>query len=290
MNADADELLEAIERVHHGGLWFPPAETRSLFTSAARDLETTAEGRRSRLAGILLGVIPLAGAVSAVLSLLWRQYLGQIGVRPVDLAVDPGTRVIDVFFAFMAVIGIFGPIFFVSRWLDLIQVSQKPSGAAAWLLRRPVLTKLALSAVTVVVGGALFWYAPLVATLLIGPLVLVAIVASTVGLSDELPAAFRLDVGPGRLLVGALVTVSIFLAALSYEVLVIGPDFGRSGVLGVIGPTVLGFRAQPVLAFEAESGGPVGRCCIWGAMPTSTSSSIPATTTRCHSSRSEPCG
>ena len=52
------------------------------------------------MTGIMIGLIPLTGMVAALMSYLWRKYLGQIGVRPVDLAIDPTSRVVDAISTF----------------------------------------------------------------------------------------------------------------------------------------------------------------------------------------------
>ncbi|GAG75426.1 unnamed protein product, partial [marine sediment metagenome] len=71
-------------------------KTYEVLEEAAGELVVTSEERRNRLTQIVLGIIPLSGLVAAITALLWRQYWGHIGVRVVDLGVDPTTRVTDV--------------------------------------------------------------------------------------------------------------------------------------------------------------------------------------------------
>ena len=40
------------------------------------------------------------------------------------------------------------------------------------------------------------------------------------------------------------------------EVTVIGPDFDPNGARGFLAPTVLGFSAQPMQAYDVDNGGP----------------------------------
>jgi hypothetical protein len=47
-----------------------------------------------------------------------------------------------------------------------------------------------------------------------------------------------------------------FLTVLTVEATVVGPDFGPSGAREFIAPTVLGFSAQPMQAYDVNEAGP----------------------------------
>ena len=70
------DLVGAFRAAKQGGSWFPEDEMRGILASVADDLDTTAAVRRSRMTGIFLGLIPLTGLIEALLSYLWRKYLG----------------------------------------------------------------------------------------------------------------------------------------------------------------------------------------------------------------------
>ena len=60
----------------------------------------------------------------------------------------------------------------------------------------------------------------------------------------------RLD--PRRAFVGGLFAVVVFLTVLSTEAMVLGPEFEPDGAHGFLAPRVLGFKAQPMLAFAVD--------------------------------------
>ena len=108
-----EEASEAIQQVNQGQHWLPLEDTYEVLGDAASELSVTAQERRGRLGQLLLGIIPLTGMIAAITAYLWRSYWGQIGVRVVDLGVDPTTRMIDVLVSLLMVVGIFGPLLFV---------------------------------------------------------------------------------------------------------------------------------------------------------------------------------
>ena len=135
ITADAEprEFADAVRTVHAGQPYLPSEETLAVLGSVAEDLDVTAAERRSRLTGIVIGLIPLTAAMAAIISLLWRKYVGDIGVRPVDLAIDPGSRVVDAFAFVSLVIGVFGPLLFVASWLNLLRAASEDQPRRAWL-------------------------------------------------------------------------------------------------------------------------------------------------------------
>jgi DNA-binding NarL/FixJ family response regulator len=256
VNAEPAEFAEAIRTVAGGDHWMPSDVTRAVLADTADDLDVTSAERRSRLTGILIAFIPLAGLIAALLSLLWRRYLAQIGVRPVDLAIDPASRVIDALFTLLLVIALFGPLVFVSTWLDLIRQSRLSRGPVAGLLRHPHLAWLLTAIVVLAVSLFFATGTGIFAVLVIGPIVTLALLARAIDLSDELPPALRIQASPIRTLVGALSVLLAFLAVVTVEVTVVGPDFGPGGARGFLAPTVLGFSAQPMQAYDVDTGGP----------------------------------
>jgi len=256
VDAHPDEFAAALKAVMEGGTWFPDDEIRDVLADVAGDLDTTSAERRSRMTGILIGLIPVTGAIAALMAYLWRKYLGQIGVRPVDLAVDPASRVVDAIVALSTVLGVFGPLLFVGSWLDLLRGSRADRGPIAWLLEKPRTAHLLASICVLAITGFMAIGPDLLLVLVIGPAVAVAVIARVADTSDELPRFLRIEkVRPMRMLVGAGVALVLFMAVLGGETLLVGPNLGPGGAGGYIVPRVLGFKAQPMLAYDVESGG-----------------------------------
>lgn len=253
VDAEPDEFAEAALAVRAGGTWLPDDTTLGALRDASHDLEVTSGERRSRLAAILVGLIPLAGVLAAIWSLLWRRYLGHIGVRPVDIAVDPSTRTVDAFAGLFIQLGWFGPLLYLHSWTDLISAARQQRSGRRLERGSRRLVMLTMGVLVVCVGAPLAGYADLVLLAFVGPVVAVSILAEILGLSDSLPAPIRLTLrSPLRAAVAGATIVFVFLAALSTEALVLGPSFSEKGVEGVIAPRLLGFRAQPVLVTDVN--------------------------------------
>jgi hypothetical protein len=208
--------------------------------------------------------------VAAIMAYLWREYWGHIGVRVVDIGIDPTTRMIDVLVVLLVVIGAFGPLMFVKSWVVAI---------GAWMGERPRLAGAAAKAhglhlAGVPVGKLLFsqWVArvlmallvlsfmlllnrlmPLLVVLFFGPAVGIILLANLLDLDDELPEALHLPhLEPGRVLSFLGVVIIVFLLALGAEVWIMGPDLRTDGLHGVLAPEVLGFRARPVMLYDLD--------------------------------------
>jgi len=256
VDAESSEFAAAVSAVANGGTWFPEEEVRGVLSAVADDLDTTSTERRSRLTGILIGLIPVAGVLAALLTFIWRKYLGQIGVRPIDLAVDPASRVVDVVVTLTLALGIFGPLMFVGHWLDLLRGSRINRGPIAWLLDRPAVAYVVASVGVLMVTGFLAVGPDVVLVMVIGPTVAMAVIARAADLTDELPPFLRLEkIRPMRMLIGAGAALVLFMALLAAEGLFVGPDLGTRGAGGWIAPRVLGFKAQPMQAFDVDKGG-----------------------------------
>lgn len=237
----------------NGGAFLPDVEVREMLMVEADDDLTSTE-RESRLRNLVLGLIPLTGGLAALISLLWRRYLGQIGVRPVDLAVDPATRIADVFFTISVLVGLIGPLVFVGSWLDLL-VRSTGDRLGAWILRHRQLSRLFLSLVTVAATITLANLGQLLFALFVGPFVAALLLAKIFDLDDDLPAALRITrLRASRAAAGAGVLFVLLLALLSYEVIIRGPAFDAEGEAGWMAPTVLGFNAEPVEVTLVEDG------------------------------------
>ena len=248
--AEPTEFAEAIRALHAGGSWLPSDETQAVLSSVGEELEVTAAERRSRLTGIVLGLIPLAGALAAILTLLWRKYLAHVGVRPVDLAIDPASRVIDGVSLALLLVGFFGPLLYVGNLIDLFSSDE---GETAHSVRWRKTIHVAISLAWLAVASILDVFADLVLIVMIGPVVVVSLLAATVDLTDQLPAVMRIrGAHPGRIVAGGLAALMLVLTVLSVEVLIAGPDFRTDGVHGILAPRVLGFRAQPMEAFAVD--------------------------------------
>jgi DNA-binding NarL/FixJ family response regulator len=269
-DAAPSEFAAAIWQVHQGEPWLPLRQTYEVLQEGAGELEVLAEQRRDRLTQILLGLIPLTGLVAGITAYLWRQYWGAIGVRVVDLGVDPTTRMIDLLFILLVVIGVFGPLLFVGTWVRAVD---------SWIEGKPWSARLAAKAVSLRLGNLtvgrlvfsrrvawgvmallvlsvmllLYWFAPLIVVLFFGPVVGIVLVVNLLDLTDQLPPALRLPRLDVWRVVGSLgVVVFIFLFLLGAEVMILGPDLRPDGLHGILALTVLGFRAHPVMLFDLE--------------------------------------
>ena len=255
--AEPSEIASAVRAAHRGESWLPPDETRAVLGAVASNLEVTGRERRGRLTGIVLALIPLAGIVAAILSLLWRKYLGQIGVRPVDIAVDPSSRVIDAVEQLFLLLGVFGPLVFVNTWLELLRRSAANRGALGWLLAHRRLAAVLMVLVILTVTSVMAIGPDLALVVLVGPGVGLALLAHALGLDDQLPEFLRIQrVSATAVAVGGVVVLLGFFALVVGEVYLRGPEFGRAGARGWIAPRVIGFKAQPVRAINVETGGP----------------------------------
>ncbi|MFC2036573.1 response regulator transcription factor [Chloroflexota bacterium] len=263
------ELATAIQRVHQGELWLPPDATYEVLKDVAPELGVSAEERRNRLTAVILGILPLSGLIAALTALLWRKYWGHVGVRVTDLGVDPSTRVTDVFVAFLVLLGVFGPLLFVDRWLQIIGewIETKPalSGTIArvrglYLGRLPIgrlifnrLNAWAGVATLVVLSGLLLArYADLVLILLVGPAVGIALLASMLGLDDILPRFLQRGRLTRPVLAMLLVLIVLFLVVLGAEVWIRGPDLQTDGMHGLLAPSMLGLTARPMVLYDLD--------------------------------------
>lgn len=180
--------------------------------------------------------------------------MGRIGVRPVDLAVDPTTRVIDVIVSMLLVIGFVGPLLFVGTWLDLLRDSRLNRGVLAKLLRRRRMAHLLVSVAWLLTAAVLAIGPDAGLVLIVGPAVSVSVIAQVLGVSDELPRPLRIErVSMKAAIAGGLLVLFLFIAVLSYEVFVVGPDLRADGEHGLIAPRVLGVNAIPVRAVNVDT-------------------------------------
>ena len=254
LDSSPEQFVDALTAAKQGRTWFPQEDLRSVLADVADDLDVTHAERRSRMTGIMIGLIPLTGLVAALLSYLWRKYLGQIGVRPVDLAIDPTSRVVDAISTFSLVLGAFGPLLLVSNWLDLLRGSSIDRGPVAWLFEHRQLAQLVMSVAVLAVTLFLSIGPDLTLVVIIGPIMTISIVAKAADLNGELPPFLRIEhIRPMRLLMVTGSALVILLTALAAEALFVGPDLGSRGAGGYIAPKILGFKAQPVRAFDLTS-------------------------------------
>jgi len=275
-HAPSADYGAAIERVHGGEPWLPRQPTYEVLKDGAAELDVSEKARRGRLTEVLLGLVPLTGLVAAVTASLWRHYYGSIGVRVADLGVDPTSRMIDVLVVFVMIIAIFGPLLFVrprvkligqwvrehpeSKWSKrLAKARSLPGGKlvfnfwVAWILGG-----LLVLSVTV----ALFQVIPLLMLLIVGPVVIITLVANVLELDDSFPNFLSLPhLDSWRVLGFFGIVLVVFLLAVGTEVLLLKPDMRPDGIHGIIAPKLLGFKAQPVMVYDlAEDKEP------WGAL------------------------
>jgi hypothetical protein len=255
VNTEPEEIAAALREVAAGGIWLPQDVARTALTQAADDLDVTAAERRSTLNSIILGLIPLTGLMAAILAFLWRRYLADIGARPVDIALDPGSRVVDAIITLIMLVAVIGPLAFVSNWLDLLRRSDVNRGPLRWLLERRALAWTVTAALLLTAIGLLLVGTKVLIVLVIGPIVGMALIARALDLDKSIPAVLRIKTGSTRILVGGVALLVAFFAVVTIEVMFVGPQFGTKGAEGFIAPTVMGFRAQPMLWIDLDSDG-----------------------------------
>ena len=260
------EAAEAIQQVHQGEHWLPLEDTYTVLGEAAAELTVTAQERRGRLGQVVLGLIPLTGLVAGITAILWREYWGHIGVRVVDLGVDPATRMIDLLSLLLLILGIFGPILFVKSWVETIGkwIEKKLPSTAAWVekaqryrLGRLVFNQwvarglMTLLLVTVLVS--LTHYFHMIMGIFLGPVVALILLANLLDLDQELPDALRLPhLGSRRVIVFLGLVIIVFLFVIGTEVWIMGPDLRTDGLHGFLAPEALGFSAKPVILIDLD--------------------------------------
>jgi DNA-binding NarL/FixJ family response regulator len=274
-----DEASEAFQQVNQGQHWLPLEDTYEVLGEAAAELTVTTQERRGRLSGVLLGLIPLTGMIAAITAYLWREYWGQIGVRVVDLGVDPATRGIDVLVSLLMVIGIFGPLLFVRSWAEAIGrwIDKDYPFLTDWVanahqsrLGRLVLNKwIGRGLMILVLLSFLFWltsFFPLIMVVVFGPVVSVLLLANLLDLDKELPEALHLPHLGTRRVIGFFgVVIILFLMILGAEVWIIGPDLRTDGLHGYLVPEVLGFSANPITLYDLDGNlDPLGALYLGG--------------------------
>ena len=265
-DTDLDDVKEAVQQVWQGTHWLPLEDTVAVLGDAAGELTVTAQDRRGRLTQVILGLIPLTGLLAAITAYLWREYWGHIGVRVVDLGVDAASRMVDVLVVLIMIIGIFGPLLFVTSWTESIRkwVEKDHPSIAAWVtkIRRRRLGRLlfnqwvanALLALLILVF--LFWLTsviPLIMVLVFGPVMGVILLANILDLDQELPNVMRLPhLGSRRVIAFLSVVTIIFLLVIGTEVWIRGPDLQTDGLHGFLAPQVLGFGARPATLYDLD--------------------------------------
>ncbi|MGI9611327.1 MAG: hypothetical protein ACR2QO_00340 [Acidimicrobiales bacterium] len=257
VDAEAADYSDAVRAVHAGDVWLPDVATTMVLRGVASDLAVTVAERRSRLVAVALGLVPVAGALAALLSLLWRRYLGHLGVRPVDIGIDPSSRVVDAISTISFLLAVFGPLLYIRNWLDAAKPAVGERGSR-WLDGHRALTSAMAGAILLFGAAVLSIYADLVLVVVIGPIVAISLLAAVADLTAELPRAFRIEfVRPRRAALAAVAITVLFLTGLSGEVLLRGPAFNERGVDGGLVNRFLGFRAQPAIVTDVDGALPV---------------------------------
>jgi len=254
-DAGTETFIAAIDALLDAKTWFPPEATRQVISASADDLDTTSAERRSRLSGVVFALVPLTGLMASMQVGFWRRYMGQIGVRPTDLGVDPTSRVIDVIVALLLVLGIFGPLLFVGTWLDMIRDSKLNRGNIGRFLGQRKLAYVTVSVLWLILAATMAIGPDLGLVVVVGPIVALSIIAQAVGASEELPRLIRMeDISLPGAIGGALLMSLAFVGVLAYEVQIVGPDLRTDGDHGYIAPRVLGVNAIPVQATTLDTG------------------------------------
>ena len=265
-DASFEEVTEAIQQVNQGQHWLPLEDTYDVLGEAAGELAVTAQERRGRLGQVVLGIIPLTGMIAAITAYLWREYWGQIGVRVVDLGIDPTTRMIDVLVVMIMIFGVFGPLLFVRSWVNAIcqWIGKDLPSIAEWVIkaRRRRLGRsifnlwVARLLMALVLLSLLIWITsifPLIMVVFIGLAVGVILLANILDLDQELPEALHIPhLGARRVIAFFAVVITLFLMIIGAEVWIQGPDLRTDGLHGFMAPEVLGFRARPVTLYDLD--------------------------------------
>ena len=282
-DTDPVDISSALQAVHQGDYWLPLEETYEVLQETASELEVSEKQTRDRLTQLILGIIPLTGFLAAITAFLWREYWGSVGVRVVDLGVDPSTRMTDVLVVLLKLIGIFGPLLFVETWRGEI---------AAWISHRSGLTKIynraynlhlgklpigkflfsrwvgwfVLALIVLSIAFLLNQFVELILIMVVGPMVGVVLLANFLGLDDDLPVFLRLPRGRNGMILAIMgVIVLIFLGVLGGEVFVRGPDLRTDGVHGILVTKVLDVSARPVMLYDLdEKQEPLGALYLGG--------------------------
>jgi DNA-binding NarL/FixJ family response regulator len=257
VDAEPEEFTNAVQAVHAGQIWLPGPATATVLRDVASDLEVTTTERRSRLITFALGLVPVAGALASIVSLLWRRYLGHIGVRVADIGIDPTSRVVDALVAISLLIAVFGPFLYIRSWLDATESVVGDRGSR-WLEDHRTFASAVLGAVWFLIAAVLLIWGDIVLGLVIGPIVGISLLAAALGLTQELPHILRIDfVRPRRAAFAAIAIVFVFISALGIEVLIRGPEFGARGAEGGLVTKFMGFKAQPVIITDVDDALPV---------------------------------
>jgi len=263
------DIKAGIQHAHQGQLWLPPEATYEVLKDAAPELGITSEERRNRLMTVVLGLVPLTGLIAALTALLWRKYWAHVGVRVADLGVDATSRGSDVLVSLLLLLGVFGPLLFVGRWVQLLgewtetkpELSHIITSCRNWrlfglpvghLLFNRITAWLVVALPVVFFGLLLSRYADLLVILFIGPAVGIALLASFLDMDDLLPSAFQRGPISRPILAVVLLLLILFLVVLGAEVWVMGPDLRADGMHGIIAPQVLGFSAQPMMLYDLD--------------------------------------
>lgn len=253
--AGDETFIAAVDALLEGDTWFPPEATRSVISASADDLDTTSAERRSRLSGMVFALVPLTGLVASLQIGFWRRYMGQIGVRPTDLGVDPTSHMIDIVVAMLLVLGVFGPLLFIGTWLDMLRESKLNRGILGGFLRHRKLAYVSVSTLWLILASWLAGGSDLVLIAIAGPVVAISIIAKATGASEELPRIIHIEaISLPAAVIGALLMSLVFIGVLAYEVQIVGPDLRTDGDHGYIAPRVLGVNAIPVQATTIETG------------------------------------
>lgn len=237
-----------------------------MLAEGAAELTVTARERWARLGQVALGLIPLTGLIAGITALLRREYWGQIGVRVVDLGVDPTTRMIDLLSLFLFIIGIFGPILFVRSWVESLGkwIEKSSPSTSAWVqnaqqyrLGRLVfnqwVARVLMSLLVVSILVVLTKIFPLVMRMFLGPVVSLILLANLIDLDQELPEALQLPhLDSRRVIIFLGVVIFIFLFVIGTEVWFVGPDMRTDGLHGFLIPEALGFSAKPVRLIDLD--------------------------------------
>lgn len=269
MYSGSKEIFSAINQVMSGNYYLPVQETYDIMRQAAPELLISAKERRTNIIDGILTLIPVAGILAAFTSYMWRSYWGQVGIRVSDLGVDASSRITDLIVIVVLIIAIIGPLFFVGRWIELLDDLLRKRVARAQGNKSDVDKKshaLSIASNRAVYGLsatiiiALYWLLIYLLTeyraggfiFVLGIGVSFLLIAHLMRSTEFLPAWLCISKERIR---SALMTFGCAVLTLFIVMIVEvrqGPDLREDGVHGLVAPKVLGLSARPATITDLD--------------------------------------
>lgn len=263
-DAESAEIYDGVRTVLRGEHYLPLEETFDVLQQAAPEMIASVKERRAQFFQVVVGIIPIAGILSAFTAFLWREYWGKIGVRVADLGVDASSRVTEVLVALLVMLGILGPLLFIRTWMRVIGtwIEDRPRVDSAIAVAQKKMGRvllgwragwLAIAIVALAITVALQTFGETILTAFLGALIFVVLLGNFVAMSDLLPVWLRFtkeETKHAMVILGG--SILALMLVLSVEVFLRGPDLRHDGLHGFLAPTVLDLSARPVVIYDLD--------------------------------------